>query len=118
MSVGIDIVEVERIAKSLGRGKFLERIYTVREREYLAAKKYNPQSAAGLFAAKEAFSKAMGTGMRGFSFSDIEVLHTEAGAPYLRLYGGALKAAGEMVLSLSISHTDRYAAAVVDVKEP
>ena len=63
---------------------------------------------AGDFAVKEAVSKCFGTGIRGFSLPDIEVLRDDLGAPYVRLYGGALaryEALGGQSLSVSISDT-------------
>lgn len=113
MKLGVDITEVDRIAKSMAKKAFLNRIFTPLEQEYLQSKKMSPETAAGMFAAKEAFSKAVGSGIRGFSFTDIEVCHSKDGAPELKLYGGALLAGGNAQFAVSISHTKEYAVAVV-----
>ena len=70
---------------------------------------------AACFAAKEAFAKALGTGVRGFSLNEVSVAHDEWGAPFLRLSGSALAIAEEKNLSfsLSLTHTDGMAGAVV-----
>ena len=63
--------------------------------------------------AKEAFSKAVGTGVRGWSLREVEVLHDSLGKPVLRLHGRAAQQFSDYAFSLSISHTDTMAAAVV-----
>ena len=70
---------------------------------------------AGNWAAKESFAKALGTGVEGFSLSEVEILRDDMGAPYIRLCGNAKGIADEMGLafSVSISHTDDLATAVV-----
>ena len=73
MRLGTDIIEIERIRKSIARTHFVRRIFTDAERAYLAKKKDPAPSAAGMFAAKEAFAKAVGTGFRGFSPGDVSV---------------------------------------------
>lgn len=111
MRLGTDIIEIERIRKSIARTHFVRRIFTDAERAYLAKKKDPAPSAAGMFAAKEAFAKAVGTGFRGFSPGDVSVEHTDAGAPFYRLYGGAAAAAKGWRFTLSISHCKQYAVA-------
>ena len=71
---GIDLVEVERIARSMEAGPFLERFFSPEERALLLERKNAPQSVAANFAAKEAFAKAMGTGVRGFRLDEVSVL--------------------------------------------
>jgi len=109
--VGIDIVKVARFEDI--SDAFLQRVFTPREREYIK----NAQSAAGIFAAKEAVAKALGTGFRGFSPCDIEILHKENGKPFVVLHNNAKKAAKKsrfrrVRLHISISHTDSDAVAV------
>ena len=111
--VGTDIVEVERMKKSIENTRFLERYFTKAENEYFMLKRYNPQTIAVTFAAKEAVSKAFGTGFRGFDLNDIEVLRDDLGKPYVCLYNNALKIADGAKLHLSLSHTSEYAAAFV-----
>lgn len=112
--IGCDLCEIARI-KNAGEA-FLERCFTEKERA-LFEKKYRPyEAAAANFAAKESFSKALGTGMRGFSFADIEVLRDELGKPYINLYDGAndaCKEAGITKIHVSLSHTDSLAMAYV-----
>lgn len=112
-SVGIDLAEVARIRKAMENPRFLEEFFTGEERAYITARHTPEQSAAGAWAAKEAFSKAVGTGVRGWSLREVEVLHDPLGKPYIRLHGRAAEQFSEYAFSLSISHTDTMAAAVV-----
>lgn len=116
---GIDIVEIERIRQSAENPAFLEKVYGEHEREELTARNFAPRHLAGAFAAKEAFSKALGTGIRGFSLCEAEVLHDSLGAPYFLLSGNAkiLAERKKLEFSLSITHTDTLAAAVVTAYE-
>ena len=113
MRVGIDSVEIERIEKSLGIKGFKERVFSEEEIELLDAKGGHTQSYAANFAAKEAFSKALGTGMRGISWTEIAVLRDELGAPYLKLSGNALNVAKELAFTVSLTHTKTTATAIV-----
>lgn len=103
--VGCDLVETVRIERSLQNPRFSEKVYTPAECTYLAAR--TPETAAGLWAAKEAVSKALGTGFAGFSMRDIEICHEQSGRPYVRLYGRAdelYRKLGGKQIFLSISH--------------
>lgn len=97
--IGIDIVEISRIEKSVQRDSFLKRVFTENEIAYAE----NAQSLAGIFAAKEAYFKALGTGIT-FPLTDIEILHNENGKPYIN---------GKEKCDLSISHDGGIAAATV-----
>ncbi len=112
---GIDIVEIERIEKSMQNPAFLNRFFSEKERAYFESKKFNPQSVAAAFAAKEAFSKALGTGIRGFSLEEVSVCHDLLGKPYFEFSGNAQRVAEKrkLNLSLSITHTDKVAQASV-----
>lgn len=113
---GIDLVEIKRIEKSLKNPRFLKRIYSESELSRYADGSIPPQSAAGAFAAKEAFLKALGVGIFDIPLCEISVMHRPSGAPYFSLSGKAESLASTRGLSdiaLSITHTDRYAAAVV-----
>ncbi|MDO5548188.1 MAG: holo-ACP synthase [Eubacteriales bacterium] len=103
--LGTDIIEIRRIEQAIARERFQKRVYTEAEREWLRSRGENlPQSAAGLFCAKEAVAKALGTGFgAALSFQDIEIGHTAEGAPVV------LRPAGEFLLS--ISHCQEYAVA-------
>lgn len=114
---GIDIVEVDRIEKNIQTKGFCERIFTFDEIEYCTSRKLGAaQSYAARFAAKEAFAKALGTGItKGISFTDIEV-GKKGGKPLLILHNRALKLLsefGECSVDLSMSHTKETAVASV-----
>ncbi len=117
ITVGTDILEIERMEKSLKNPRFLTRVFSHAEIEWLREKNFPAQSAAGNYCAKEAFSKALGTGVRGFSLSEVSVLRDECGKPYLLLEGGAREKAAGRSFSVSISHCRRYATAVVVMEE-
>ena len=113
--VGVDIIEIPRIAQAISRWQdsFLSRVYTAAELELYRDK---VPSLAARFAAKEATMKALGTGMNGIDWRDIEVLSNADGAPSLCLYGRALEKSNEggiKGLSISISHSKEYAIALV-----
>ena len=116
IGTGIDITEIARIEKLLEKGGFTERFFTEKENGYFAKRKFAPQTVAGVYAAKEAFSKALGTGVRGFNLKDVEVLYTELGKPYIVLTGEAKKIAERCAIKklfVSISHSDLYAVSSV-----
>lgn len=97
--IGTDIVKISRIEKSIQRTSFLNDVFTEKEQEYCKT----PQSFAGIFAAKEAYFKALGTGINT-RLKNLEVLHSENGKPYLN---------GVDNCDLSISHDGEYAVATV-----
>lgn len=110
--VGCDIVSVSRIAGLLKETRFLGSICT--EREQMYCKDRAAETVAGLWAAKEAVSKALGTGFSGFTAKDIEVCHNEYGQPFAVLHNGAMKTAAERNVDrihLSISHEKEQAIA-------
>ncbi|MGN0571960.1 MAG: holo-ACP synthase [Candidatus Fimenecus sp.] len=112
---GIDLVEIERIRQSCENPAFVNHVFGEEERTQFAMQKHPEQHMAGAFAAKEAFAKALGTGIRGFSLCEVEILHDALGAPYFALSGQAKALADERNLefTLSITHTDALAAAFV-----
>lgn len=86
IGIGTDIIEIDRINKAVINTKeFLNKTFTEKEIELFSEKKMRAQTIAGNFAAKEAFVKALGIGMRGITFKDIEVLRDELGKPYINL---------------------------------
>ncbi|MFH1880531.1 MAG: holo-ACP synthase [Bacillota bacterium] len=116
IGLGIDVCQVERIEKALQKGEgFLKRYYTDEERKYLN-RKNDAQSAAGMYAAKEAFLKALGFGLSGgVALSDIGVAHDERGCPSYALSekaAAAMAKKGAQASYLSISHDAGVAAAV------
>lgn len=114
--IGVDLCGVARIEKALLQERFAQRVYTEQERAYLHAQvKARAQSAAAMFAAKEAVAKALGTGFsQGIAMAQIEVTHEANGAPGVRLSGAAqarLQAIGGKRVLLSLSHEKDMAAA-------
>ena len=121
-AVGIDIIEIPRIKRTVERwGKrFLTRIYTEGELAYCRGRA--PQLAAR-FAAKEAMMKALGTGRYGLSWREIEVVRERGRAPAIQLHGRAQKVADRLTVrdtALSISHSREYAvaSAVIEIGPP
>jgi holo-[acyl-carrier protein] synthase len=115
--IGIDVVEVGRIEvaiSSLGDA-FLERLFTAREREYCGKQKRPALHYAARFAAKEAVSKALGTGIGGQAgWLDMEVERAESGAPKMVFSGNAadfLVSSGIAEVQVSLTHAKEYAAA-------
>lgn len=115
---GIDLVELERIEKILSSHgeRFLNRVFTVREREYADKNKgARTEKLAGRFAAKEAVMKVIGTGWRGkISWTDIEIINDSMGKPVLRLSGEVERIMDDMGISdidISITHTKQFAIA-------
>ncbi len=126
LGVGTDIIEVERIRGSHERfgDRFLNRILRPAEIAYCLSHSLPAPHLAARFAAKEAISKAFGTGIGGeLGWLDMEVARYESGQPYLILHdkGLALLAArGGHIVHLSLSHTQVYACAVavLEAKPP
>ncbi|HEY8893021.1 MAG TPA: holo-ACP synthase [Clostridium sp.] len=123
LGVGTDIVEIRRIKKAMdSNDKFLEKIFTTIELEYLRNRNLRAEYVAGRFAAKEAVAKALGTGFRGFDFKDIEIDRTTLGKPIVILKGKAKLIAnkeGQCYVHLSISHGEDSAVAyaIVEVEK-
>lgn len=118
-AVGIDAVEIERVAEAVERHgeRFLARVYTADERRLAGASGgAASQFYAGRFAAKEAVLKALGTGYaQGLGFRDVEILRDPNGAPRLTLHGAARERAHDLGITkilVSITHTRRDAHAV------
>ncbi len=105
IGIGCDLCKVDRMERALEKPRFLLRVFTPLEQKYIAEK--GAQTAAGIWAAKEACAKALGSGFAGFSLTEIEVLHAENGKPQIALHGGAearLQALGGTRAHISISH--------------
>ena len=114
-SVGIDLVEIARIRKGCENKRFIDRVFSPAEKELFCGERMRYDSLAGNWAAKEAFSKALGTGVRDFLLTEVEILRDELGAPYIRLTGNAACRAAErgLCFSVSITHTKELAQAIV-----
>lgn len=113
MHIGTDIIEISRIKKSMERPRFLEKCFSEEERRLFALRGSRAETVAGRFCVKEAFSKALGTGVRGFALDEVSTLCDELGAPYIKVTGNAARLLGSRKTAVSISHTKEYATAVV-----
>jgi holo-[acyl-carrier protein] synthase len=118
--IGVDLVKVERIERVLARygDRFLERVFTEREIAYCRGKAWAASALAMRFAAKEAFSKALGVGLRqdGIRWREVEVIPNPMGKPEIFVNGRAAalcEAAGIANLHLSLTDEDHRALAVV-----
>ena len=115
--IGIDVVEVERIEAAIARQgeAFVARLFTEKEREYCERQSRPALHFAARFAAKEAVSKAFGTGIGGQAgWLEMEVLRSESGAPKMGFHGNAaefLKTEGISEVQISLTHARDYAAA-------
>lgn len=112
IGIGNDIIEIDRIKKAIARAGFIEKYFTTREIELFESRNSNPEIIAGNFTVKEAVSKVFGTGVRGFSLIDIEVLRDIQGKPYVNLLRNAKLQAeknGIKTLFVSIAHCKDYA---------
>ena len=120
--VGTDIIQVNRLKKSLNKKLFLSRIYSKEEILKCKRSKVNSNCFAKRFAAKEAFSKALGTGIsKGISFNEIVVLNEKSGKPYIKLINKTKKIVERKLkkkvykISLSIADEKDYAVAFVTI---
>lgn len=117
LGIGIDVVEVSRIRSSMDEfgEKFLQRVFTEKEREYCQKQKVPELHFAARFAAKEAISKAFGTGIgKDVGWLDMEITRRSSGEPEVSLSGAAARCAEERCVSqvmVSLTHAKHYAAA-------
>ncbi|OGO23324.1 MAG: holo-[acyl-carrier-protein] synthase [Chloroflexi bacterium RBG_16_50_9] len=114
-TVGVDIIEIDRIRAAIDRWgeRFLNRIYTQLELK-LCRRRTGPL--ASRFAGKEAVMKALGTGLRGVGWREIEITSESSGKPLVQLYGKAQDKAASLglgTLAISLSDSKEYAVAVV-----
>jgi len=115
-AVGIDLIEIDRFADVLSRWgeRLTSRLFTAKELELCRDKASGVQSLAARFAAKEAFSKAVGLGWAGgLRWQDIEILSESTGQPLIRLHGRAERMLRGKKLFVSLSHTQANAIAIV-----
>jgi holo-[acyl-carrier protein] synthase len=113
--IGTDIIEIKRIEKAISRNSgFAERLFTKQELEYYKKKNMKAQHIAGGFSAKEAVLKALGTGLRGYRWKDIEILRDSSGKPIAR-FGGNVRQFiadnGIGTIHVTISHSKNFATA-------
>ncbi len=118
LTTGVDIIEIDRVRQVLERygQRFLSRVFTPGEIAYCQGRAPN---LAARFAAKEATMKALGTGVRGLGWKDIEVVRHESGAPAIKLHHRGESRAKRLAvqeISVSLSHSREYAVAFVVVR--
>ena len=119
LGIGVDLVECARIQHSLDRfgERFLQRIFTAGEIEYSQSMKYPARHLAARFAAKEALSKAFGTGIgKSMGWKDIDIHRKPSGEPFVVLEGSAKQLATDRGVGkvwISLSHTEGHAMAVI-----
>ena len=115
LGIGVDLCAVSRIERAIQKAHFLNRVFTEAERAYLQGRgKGAGESAAAMFAAKEAVAKALGTGFGPLAPADVEITHDASGAPaYLinEKTRSALQARGAQSAFLSVTHDGDYAMA-------
>lgn len=114
--IGNDIIEIERIEKAILKENFINKIFTRAEVENIKNRGNRAETYAGIFAAKEAISKSLGTGVRNFSLLDIEILNDKLGKPYVcvskKLNKIILEKFESYQIEISISHSKKYASTV------
>ena len=119
IGIGVDLVECDRVQRSLDRfgEKFLRRVFTVGEIEYSMSMKFPARHLAARFAAKEAVSKAFGTGIgKAMGWRNIDIRKKKGGEPFLVFSGPAQELAtkrGVTSALITLSHTDHHAMACV-----
>ena len=119
IGIGVDLVECARIQHSLGRfgDRFLHRVFTDGEIEYSMSMKFPARHLAARFAAKEAVSKAFGTGIgKAMGWRELDVRKKPSGEPYLVFAGEAeqlSQARGVTSALITLSHTDNHAMAMI-----
>lgn len=121
IGIGTDIIEVKRISDAIEKygERFLKRIYTPTEINYSEAfKEKKFLHYAARFAAKESFSKAIGTGLtQGFVFTEVGIINENSGKPQFELTGKMLEKWGECKAYVSLSHTEENAIAYVFLEQ-
>ena len=116
--VGLDLCDISRIENAIGHEHFLERVYTEGERLRIRSAHgvRRGEIAAGMFAAKEAVAKALGTGFIDFGPDAVEILPDDRGRPTCTLYNRALELADGARVWVSITHDSGMAAAMAIVE--
>ena len=115
IGLGTDIIEIERVKKAVGKKNFLNNVFTKTEQNYCESRgKNSAASYAARFAAKEAFFKALGTGIFT-KLTDVEIINDERGAPKIFLHGKAKTLAESKCVEkifISLSHSREFATAI------
>ena len=116
--IGLDLCDIGRIEKAIEKERFLERVYTPLEQSRILAARgaRRGEIAAGMFAAKEAVAKALGTGFAGFGPDAVEILPDENGRPGCTLYKHARELVGDARVHVSVTHESGFAAATAIIE--
>ncbi|ERT47241.1 holo-ACP synthase [Fusobacterium polymorphum] len=116
VGIGNDIIEIERVEKAILKEGFKNKVYTQKELENIEKRGNRTETYAGIFSAKEAISKAIGTGVREFSLIDLEILNNDLGKPYVvvseKLDKILKNKKEDYQIEISISHSKKYATAM------
>ena len=116
VGIGNDIIEIERIEKAISKEGFKAKVFTQREIENIVKRGNRAETYAGIFSAKEAISKAIGTGVREFSLTDLEILNDDLGKPYVivsdKLNKIIQRKKENYQIEIAISHSKKYATAM------
>ena len=116
VGIGNDIIEIERVEKAILKEGFKNKVYTQKELENIEKRGNRTETYAGIFSAKEAISKAIGTGVREFSLTDLEILNNDLGKPYVvvseKLDKILKNKKEDYQIEISISHSKKYATAI------
>jgi|SRR6185437_4791436 len=116
--LGIDIIEVERVAEKMEKDNgFRELVFSAKEIAYCESKTHKHEHYAARFAAKEAFFKALGTGwLNGTAFNEVEIINNAQGKPEIALLGvtnDTVRALGNFSITVALTHIQSTASAVV-----
>jgi holo-[acyl-carrier protein] synthase len=122
IDIGVDIIEIERIRNTINRyPSFMDKVFCQNEVEYFKKRNMNISVIAATFAAKEAVSKVLGTGIGAVGWKDIEIVRDDTGRPAVILHDQALRVSLDKhikYISVSLSHSRKYAVAnAVGVRE-
>ncbi|PIM78050.1 holo-ACP synthase [Fusobacterium pseudoperiodonticum] len=116
VGIGNDIIEIERVEKAISKEGFIAKVYTQREIENIVKRGNRTETYAGIFSAKEAISKAIGTGVREFALTDLEILNDNLGKPYVivsdKLNKIIQRKKENYQIEIAISHSKKYATAM------
>ena len=118
--IGVDIIEIERVEKSIREwgDRFLQKIFTPQEIAYCNSKPNTFQHFAARFAAKEALSKALGTGWAGeFRWKDVEVMNEPSGKPVLVFHNSMKQVLAKCSVFVSLSHSDHHVVAMIVIED-
>ena len=116
VGIGNDIIEIERVEKAISKEGFKAKVFTQREIENIVKRGNRTETYAGIFSAKEAISKAIGTGVREFALTDLEILNDDLGKPYVivsdKLNKIIQRKKENYQIEIAISHSKKYATAM------